>query len=41
MPRRFKRGVGPGTRGRHKKRRSRETRRWNKRHLEKSLKDTE
>jgi hypothetical protein len=30
MPRRWKRGVGPGKRGRHKKARSRETRLWNK-----------
>lgn len=30
MPRRWKRGIGPGKRGRHKKHRSRETRKWNR-----------
>ena len=39
MPRRTKRGQGPGTRGRHKKNRSRETRLWNRLFLKKSLKE--
>jgi hypothetical protein len=30
MPRRWKRGKGPTTRGRHKRERSAETRRWNR-----------
>lgn len=30
MSRKVKRGLGPGTRGRHKKRKSRETRWWNR-----------
>ena len=30
MPRRWKRGVGPSTRGRHKKYHSAETKRWNR-----------
>jgi hypothetical protein len=33
MPRRFKRGVGPSTRGRHKKRHSGETKTWEQEHL--------
>lgn len=41
MPRRWKRGVGPSKRGRHKKGRSRETRLWDRKFLGKSLRDQE